>query len=468
MATLESPLGTTLGIKPIAALGRGDVEFAGGKGANLGELAGAGLPVPDALRRRRARLRGLRRPRPGSARASRNGSPALDVDDSAALEAAAHEVRGARRRRARAGRHRRGDRSEAYGRIAGDDARRAGRRPLLGHRRGHRGGLVRGHERDLPQRARRRRGASTRCAAAGRRSSARARSSTGRSAASARPTWTSPSSCSARSHSQRAGVMFTIDPSSGATDRLVIEGSFGLGEAVVSGRVSPDRYVVDKGIADDPRPRGPRQGGRDRAGARRRHRGPRADTRGVAAADAERRRGAGRRRARAHDRAPLRHAAGHRVGDRRRRHDLDAPVAAGHDDRSGAAAAPTEAATAPCSCAASAPRRARRAGPSACSARSRDADAFVDGDILVTRMTSPDWVPLMRRAAAIATDSGGMTCHAAIVSRELGIPCVVGTQIRDQDAARRRDRHRRRDARHRARGRPRAAACKVSRAGRRS
>ena len=42
-------------------------------------------------------------------------------------------------------------------------------------------------------------------------------------------------------------------------------------------------------------------------------------------------------------------------------------------------------------------------------------------------MTTPDWVPLMRRAAAIATDSGGMTCHAAIVSRELGIPCVVGT-----------------------------------------
>jgi pyruvate,water dikinase len=57
-----------------------------------------------------------------------------------------------------------------------------------------------------------------------------------------------------------------------------------------------------------------------------------------------------------------------------------------------------------------------------------DAGRFHDGDVLVTRMTAPDWVPLMRRAAAIATDSGGMTCHAAIVSRELGIPCVVGTQ----------------------------------------
>ena len=56
-----------------------------------------------------------------------------------------------------------------------------------------------------------------------------------------------------------------------------------------------------------------------------------------------------------------------------------------------------------------------------------DAAALQRGEILVTHMTAPDWVPLMRRAAAIVTDSGGMTCHAAIVSRELGIPCVVGT-----------------------------------------
>jgi pyruvate,water dikinase len=55
------------------------------------------------------------------------------------------------------------------------------------------------------------------------------------------------------------------------------------------------------------------------------------------------------------------------------------------------------------------------------------AAALEEGEILVTHMTTPDWVPLMRRAAAIITDSGGMTCHAAIVSRELGVPCVVGT-----------------------------------------
>ena len=50
------------------------------------------------------------------------------------------------------------------------------------------------------------------------------------------------------------------------------------------------------------------------------------------------------------------------------------------------------------------------------------------GDVLVTVMTNPDWVPYMRIASAIVTDEGGMTCHAAIVSRELGIPCIVGTR----------------------------------------
>jgi pyruvate, water dikinase len=56
-----------------------------------------------------------------------------------------------------------------------------------------------------------------------------------------------------------------------------------------------------------------------------------------------------------------------------------------------------------------------------------DAAELAEGEVLVTHMTAPDWVPLMRKAAAIVTDSGGMTCHAAIVSRELGIPCLVGT-----------------------------------------
>jgi len=55
-------------------------------------------------------------------------------------------------------------------------------------------------------------------------------------------------------------------------------------------------------------------------------------------------------------------------------------------------------------------------------------DQFKKGEVLVTTMTDPDWVPIMRRAAAIVTDEGGKTAHAAIVSRELGIPCIVGSK----------------------------------------
>jgi pyruvate,water dikinase len=55
-------------------------------------------------------------------------------------------------------------------------------------------------------------------------------------------------------------------------------------------------------------------------------------------------------------------------------------------------------------------------------------DKVLEGDILVAEMTTPDFVPAMKRAAAIVTDRGGRTAHAAIVSRELGIPCVVGSE----------------------------------------
>ncbi|MDN7011695.1 phosphoenolpyruvate synthase [Methanoculleus sp. FWC-SCC3] len=58
----------------------------------------------------------------------------------------------------------------------------------------------------------------------------------------------------------------------------------------------------------------------------------------------------------------------------------------------------------------------------------KDTSDVKDGDILVTKMTNPDMVPAMRRVSAIVTDEGGMTCHAAIVSRELGTPAVVGTK----------------------------------------
>jgi pyruvate,water dikinase len=66
------------------------------------------------------------------------------------------------------------------------------------------------------------------------------------------------------------------------------------------------------------------------------------------------------------------------------------------------------------------------AGPVCVIESAADIGRFVDGSVLVTQTTNPDWVPVMKRAAAIVTDHGGRTSHAAIVSRELGLPAIVG------------------------------------------
>lgn len=58
-----------------------------------------------------------------------------------------------------------------------------------------------------------------------------------------------------------------------------------------------------------------------------------------------------------------------------------------------------------------------------------DLDKVESGDVLVSTMTSPDYVPAMKKVVAIVTDEGGVTSHAAIVARELGIPCIVGTKV---------------------------------------
>ncbi len=66
-------------------------------------------------------------------------------------------------------------------------------------------------------------------------------------------------------------------------------------------------------------------------------------------------------------------------------------------------------------------------GPASVIKSAESIKQFKPGNVLVTEMTDPDWVPIMKIASAIVTDHGGRTCHAAIISRELGIPCIVGT-----------------------------------------
>jgi pyruvate,water dikinase len=224
----------------------------------------------------------------------------------------------------------------------------------------------------------------------------------------------------------RAGVMFTIDPSTGETDHLVIEGAFGLGEAVVSGRVSPDRYVVDKATlairAREIHPKTSAIEARETGGTVVRDLEPDEALRPTLSDDDARSLAELGVRVERHYGAPQdtewaidRHGATWMLQSRPVTavgHATEAPVEAeGAVLLRGLGAAPGSA-----------------DGPVRVLDSLADAGRFLDGDVLVTRMTAPDWVPLMRRAAAIATDSGGMTCHAAIVSRELGIPCVVGTQ----------------------------------------
>ncbi|MBK5229723.1 MAG: phosphoenolpyruvate synthase [Thermoleophilia bacterium] len=236
--------------------------------------------------------------------------------------------------------------------------------------------------------------------------------------------------------SLRSGVMFTVDPSSGNSGELVIEASLGLGEAVVSGQVTPDHYVVGK---------------RDRAILRREvHEkeltieyaaGGGTVTRELVGAEAS--------TAALSDEEVLQLADfGTRIEDHYgESQDIEwafdedgtawilqsRPITTLPGDRDGAAA-DAEAAATGADESATVLAEGLAAGPGVASGSVRVVDSVADaeqvqqGEILVTRMTAPDWAPYLRKAAAIVTDSGGMTCHAAIVSREFGTPCVVGTR----------------------------------------
>jgi pyruvate, water dikinase len=420
--TIDTATGTGA-VRSFTELSREDVAFAGGKGANLGELTKAGLPVPPGfvvgapayaafcdgggLRRRiEARLE------------------AVDVDDTEALEQAAQEVR-----------------QMVEAEPVPDwleEAIRSGYETLAGGRG------------EVPVAVR---------------SSATAEDTESASFAGMNETFLNikgpeavvdavrrcwSSLFGARTvfyrakrgfgqadmdiavvvqmqvPSTRAGVMFTIDPASGATDRLVIEGSLGLGESVVSGSVSPDHYVVHKDplaiVIRDVHPKEltiePLPGGgtatRELSGE---------ESMRPAASDDE-----------------VMAIAG--LGVRIEQHygspqdtewaiDTEGelwmlqsrPVTSAGGETPAQAEADGEVLL-----------TGLGAAPGTASGRARvvrslsDAGGLDGEEILVTHMTAPDWVPLMRKAAGIVTDSGGMTCHAAIVSRELGIPCVVGTR----------------------------------------
>ncbi|MEM1516138.1 MAG: phosphoenolpyruvate synthase [Thermofilum sp.] len=241
-------------------------------------------------------------------------------------------------------------------------------------------------------------------------------------------------------NSRSAGVMFTIHPVTGEEDKIVIEGSWGLGEVVVGGKVTPDEWVVDKKTLTILERRvseksieimrDPKTGGNlEREVDPERRKAP-------CLSDEEVRRLA--------ELAVLIEKHYGRPMDIEWAIDRDMPfpdsvfiVQARPEtvwSSRKAEAKPAEVKAVRLT-EAKPVVKGLAASPGVAFGKAKvcltldDAKKLMQkGDILVTKMTDPDWVPYMRLASAIVTDEGGMTAHAAIVSRELGIPCIVGTR----------------------------------------
>ncbi|AKU89992.1 phosphoenolpyruvate synthase [Vulgatibacter incomptus] len=248
---------------------------------------------------------------------------------------------------------------------------------------------------------------------------------------------------------EKAGVMFTVDPATSDRRRIVIESAWGLGESVVSGEVEPDRYVVDKRTLEI-RERHPGHKGFEMVldedtGENRRHDLPPDRGASLTLEDAEVRELAELAvRTEDHYGAPqdMEFAvAGGSIyvvqtrpvttlpeapREEAPREEAHGEEAHGEEEKS----RPAEEAKAEREVLA----KGLAASPGFATGRIRvlhspkEGQRLQSGEILVAPMTTPDWVPVMKRASAIVTDRGGMTSHAAIVSREMGLPCIVGTR----------------------------------------
>jgi pyruvate,water dikinase len=216
--------------------------------------------------------------------------------------------------------------------------------------------------------------------------------------------------------SERAGVMFTR--SDRGVDELIIEGAFGLGEVVVAGTVEPDTYRVDR---DTRRVRDVHIGRKavailsDRVGEHSETLTPERAFDRVLTDDEITRLAQLGLEIEAHYGAPQ---------------DIEWTFVG--DELSIVQSRPITFSSAQTT-ATRVLVRGLGVGPGRATGRVRILESpkqgkdLIDGEVLVARMTSPDWAPTLRRASAIVTDAGGSTCHAAIVSREFGIPGVVGT-----------------------------------------
>jgi len=229
--------------------------------------------------------------------------------------------------------------------------------------------------------------------------------------------------------SEASGVMFTLEPVTSDTSKIAIEAGLGLGETIVSGSVTPDTYIIDKDglkiskkeIASQEWKLVRNEGGKGEGinvkvvlTPEERAQQKISDEDIIALAEMGKR---------LEDWYQFPQDVEWAKEDKQifivqtrpvttikemgveAEVEIEAPVLL-----SGAPASPGIA-----------------SGPVKIVSDASQIDKVMDGDILVAGMTTPDFVPAMKRAAAIVTDRGGRTAHAAIVSRELGIPCIVGT-----------------------------------------
>jgi pyruvate,water dikinase len=229
--------------------------------------------------------------------------------------------------------------------------------------------------------------------------------------------------------SQASGVMFTLEPVTSDSDKIVIEAVYGLGEAIVSGEITPDLYVVDKDSLKILNSKTVVQ-----------------ESQLIKNPDASAKETniwvplptSAQSQQKLTDSEIIKLAwLGKQIEDHYRfPQDIEwakednkiyivqtRPVTTVKE----AAEAEPEI-TAPVLLSGDGASPGIASGPVKIVPESSRIDKVKSGDVLVAEMTTPDFVPAMKRAVAIVTDRGGRTAHAAIVSRELGIPCVVGAE----------------------------------------
>ncbi len=426
----------------IEKLRRDDVDLAGGKGANLGELVAAGVPVPPGFvvttyaYRRFIRETGLEQ-------RIRELLSKVNVDDPASLESVSRQIRELIRSTPMPS-----DIEESIRSAYRELAKRIGlEEPLVAVRSS-------ASAEDLPE-----------ASFAGQQETYLNVKGEDNVVARVRDCWASLFTARAIAYraekgidhmkvamavvvqkmvnSRSAGVMFTIHPATGDPNVIVIESSWGLGEAVVGGKVTPDEFIVDKKtleikerriskktimIVYDPekgvnveKPVPPdlaekpslsdeevKQLARYGIMIENHYQHP-MDIEWAIDKDIE-----------PPNNIFIVQARYETVWSRRK-------AEAGREKEAEEAVPPEQARILVRGLPAS-PGVATGVARVILDPHSPEAEKFQKGDILVTRMTDPDWVPIMKKAAAIVTDEGGMTSHAAIVSRELGIPAVVGTR----------------------------------------